>query len=514
MNTLNEDNNEYEDENERIKVYLKIKPSLASDKIFYNVSEDKKILSLLDDLTLDDHNKSKKIEIDKIFTNRDENSYIYEEVMRNCVTNSLNGENYTFISYGDSNSEKHHLIIGTPDCYENINNRGLFPRLLESYINKIDSNEILSDTISLNLSYIMVNENNLIDLTQLMGIENKSLEKISKEAFLRKFAKEFKIDDKHNINTSNFLKSIKKAPVEKANDSLFFLLQTLNLLYKLEESNNHFLTWSYFIIILYVTDNNGKIVSTISFIILPGNEILLHRHVRRSITGEIKRDSIGQAIRANAIDCYNAKEDILENLGIKTEEENKDNKNEKNKNKKGQPKSENKKEIKSKLFHLMGKIAFDINNKSAEFDRKYVIIGSIFGNSGYISNTKDTLFFLTLCKKLSGQTISNNSNRKKSVVDTNFFKEKLKAKNDQIYDLESKLKTQESKVKELNALIDIKEDNYKSLQENYKVQIKSLKEELGFYGDIENLLKKDENSEDYEFALKIRNLTENNKLKI
>ena len=143
MNTLNEDNNEYEDENERIKVYLKIKPSLASDKIFYNVSEDKKILSLLDDLTLDDHNKSKKIEIDKIFTNRDENSYIYEEVMRNCVTNSLNGENYTFISYGDSNSEKHHLIIGTPDCYENINNRGLFPRLLESYINKIDSNEIL-----------------------------------------------------------------------------------------------------------------------------------------------------------------------------------------------------------------------------------------------------------------------------------------------------------------------------------------------------------------------------------
>ena len=513
MNTLNEDNNEYEDENERIKVYLKIKPSLASDKIFYNVSEDKKILSLLDDLTLDDHNKSKKIEIDKIFTNRDENSYIYEEVMRNCVTNSLNGENYTFISYGDSNSEKHHLIIGTPDCYENINNRGLFPRLLESYINKIDSNEILSDTISLNLSYIMVNENNLIDLTQLMGIENKSLEKISKEAFLRKFAKEFKIDEKHNINTSNFLKSIKKAPVEKANDSLFFLLQTLNLLYKLEESNNHFLTWSYFIIILYVTDNNGKIVSTISFIILPGNEILLHRHVRRSITGEIKRDSIGQAIRANAIDCYNAKEDILENLGIKTEEENKDNKNEKNKNKKGQPKSENKKEIKSKLFHLMGKIAFDINNKSAEYDRKYVIIGSIFGNSGYISNTKDTLFFLTLCKKLSGQTISNNSNRKKSVVDTNFFKEKLKAKNDQIYDLESKLKTQESKVKELNALIDIKEDNYKALQENYKVQIKSLKEELGFYGDIENLLKKDENSEDYEFALKIRNLTENNKLK-
>ena len=113
MNTLNEDKNEYEDENERIKVYLKIKPSLASDKIFYNVSKDKKILSLLDDLTLDDSKKSKKIEVDKIFTNKDENSYLYEEIMRNCVKNSLNGDNYTFVSYGDSYSEKHSLIIGT-----------------------------------------------------------------------------------------------------------------------------------------------------------------------------------------------------------------------------------------------------------------------------------------------------------------------------------------------------------------------------------------------------------------
>ena len=83
MNTLKEDKNEYEDENERIKVYLKIKPSLASDKIFYNVSKDKKILSLLDNLSLDDNKKTIKIEVDKIFTNKDENSYLYEEIARN-----------------------------------------------------------------------------------------------------------------------------------------------------------------------------------------------------------------------------------------------------------------------------------------------------------------------------------------------------------------------------------------------------------------------------------------------
>ena len=520
MNGLNDDKNEFDDENERIKVYLKIKPSLAGDKIFYNVSKDKKILSLLDDLTLDDQKKTKKIEVDKIFTNRDENSYLYEEVMRNCVKNSLNGDNYTFISYGDSYSEKHSLIIGTPDCYENINNRGIFPRLLESYINKIDSNEILSDTISLNLSYIMINDNNLIDLTQLMGMDKNSLEKLSKDDYLKKYGKEFKIDEKNNINNNSLLKAIKKTPLEKANDSLFFLLQLLNLFYKFEASSNHFLTWSYFIIILYITDNNGKTVSTISFIILPGNEILLHRRARtKSIIGEARRDSISNTFRTNAVECYNAIEDILNNLEIKNEEKDKEKekekdnkKNEKTNNQKRQSKIEIKKEIKSKLFNLIGKLSFDINNKSAQYDRKYVIMGSMFGNSGYISNTKDTLHFLTLCKKLSGQKILN-ANKRQSYIDFNFFKEKLKAKNDQIYDLESKLKTQESKVKELNVLMDNKEENYKALQENYKVQIKSLKEELGFFGDIENLLKKDENSEDYEYAAKIRNLTENNKIK-
>jgi len=514
MNTLKEDKNEYEDENERIKVYLKIKPSLASDKIFYNVSKDKKILSLLDNLSLDDNKKTKKIEVDKIFTNKDENSYLYEEIARNCVKNSLNGDNYTFVSYGDSSSEKHHLIIGTPDCYENINNRGIFPRLLESYINKIDSNEILSDTISLNLSYIMINENNLIDLTQLMGIEYKSLEKLSKEDYLKKYAKELKPEEKNNLNYANLLKSIKKTPVEKANDSLFFLLQTLNLFYKLEESSNHFLTWSYFIIILYITDNNGKTVSTISFIILPGNEILLYRHARmKSIVGDLRRDPISVALKSNAVEFYNTREDILDNLAVKNEENvNTNTKVDKSQDKKTHLKNESKREIKSKLFYLIGKLSFDVNNKQAQYDRKYVIIGSMFGNSGHITDTKETLYFMTLCKKLSGQKTSN-PNRRKSFIDTNFFKEKLKAKNDQIYDLESKLKTQESKVNELNILMENKEENYKALVENYKVQIKSLKEELGFDGDIENLIKKNENSEDYEFAARIRNLTENNKLK-
>ena len=496
MKTLKEDENEYEESEDRIRVYLKVKPSMASDKIFYNVSKDKKVLSLLDNLTLDDPKKSKKIEIDKIFSNKDENSYIYEEVMLNCVNNSLDGENFSFISYGDSNSDKHHIIIGTPDCYDNINNRGVFPRLLESYINKIDSNEILSDTISLNLSYIMINNNNLIDLTQLMGRENKVLEKITKDELIKKYSKEIKIDE-HNYN--NYLRTIKKTPVEKANDSLFFLLQILNLFYKLEASSNHFLSWSYFIILLYVTDNNGKTVSTISFIIMPGNEIMLHKNVRRkSFVGMVeKKDPISLQLKNSATEFLNVVDDILKQIDFKEDKVD----NDKNK----------KIEIKSKLFHIIGNLSFDVNNKDAKYDRRYVIVGTMSGNSGHITFTKDTLYFLAQCKKFS--TKKKVSSNKPQNFDNTFFNEKLKAKNDQIYDLESKLKTQEAKVNELNSLMDSKEANLKALQDNYKQQLKSLKAEFGFQGDINNLLKQNVNSIEYEYTQNIRSTTENIKLK-
>ena len=509
MNSLKEEANEYEEEEDRIRVYLNVKPSKASDKIFYNVSKDKKSISLLDNISLDNQKKWKKIEVDQIFTYKDENSYIYEEVMLNCIKNSLDGENFTFISYGDSDSEKHQLIIGTPDSYENINNRGLFPRLLENYINKIESNEILSDTISLNLSYFLINNNNIIDLAQFMGRETKSLEKITRDELLKKYSKEIKMDD-HN---SNYLKSIKKAPVETSNDSLFFLLQILNLFYKLEDPNNHFLNWSYFNIILYVTDNNGKTVSTISFIILPGNEILNQKiQKRRTIVLSNKKDS---SLKNISNEFNNTIEDIIEQLDYKSlneqnKEKNKDNNNLSVSNKSLKIDKNKKGEVKSRLFNIIGNLSFDINNKIAQIDRRYIIIGSMSGNSGHILHTKDTLNFLFKCKKFSGQKVSTNKHHK---FDSAFFDEKLKAKDSQIYDLESKLKSQESKLKQLNSLMDSKEANLKALQENYKEQIKSLKGEFGFEGDINNLLKENVNSEEYKYTLKIRSTTENNRVK-
>ena len=490
---------DYEDENKRIKIFLNIKPSLESDTIF-NISEDKKVLTLLNNITLDDPKKTKKIELNKIFSHKDENSYVYEEIMLNCVKNSIEGENFTFISYGDSNSDRHNLIIGSPDCYENIANRGLLPRLLESYINKINSNYALAE-ITLNLSYIFINNNNFIDLSQLMGKDSKILKKINREELIKNYSKD--------INNENILKNVKKCQITKVNDSLFFLLQVLNLLYRIEEKNNHFLTWSYFIIIIYVTDNEGKTVSTLTFIIMPGNEVLLHRfQKRKSFLGMDRRDSIGMALKNNAFECSYVIEDIYKYLYIKSLEDKQGNNNEQN----DSNKKEHKNDIKSKLFNIIGNLAFDIDAKSPMNNRKFILIGSVLDNPGQITNIKDCLQFLLKCQKLSYQKLKNKIN-KEDLVNRKYYNERIKTKNEQIYDLESKLKTQETKFDELTSEMEYTEHNVKAVQDIYKKQIEILKEEFAFKGDINNLLNENKKTHEYLYTLQIRSTNDNNHLK-
>ena len=47
----------------------------------------------------------------------------------------------------------------------------------------------------------------------------------------------------------------------------------MNTLIKIDDdSTYHLYSWSHFAFVFYITDNNGKIVSTITFIILNGND--------------------------------------------------------------------------------------------------------------------------------------------------------------------------------------------------------------------------------------------------
>ena len=97
---------------DRIKIFLKVRPPEMEDKSYYDIDLSKNIFTLYDQLIKGPSGKSKLYEMDKIFTNEHENSYIYEEICRDCIKESLKGNNFCFISYGETSSDKFKMLYG------------------------------------------------------------------------------------------------------------------------------------------------------------------------------------------------------------------------------------------------------------------------------------------------------------------------------------------------------------------------------------------------------------------
>ena len=76
-------------------------------------------------------------------------------------------------------------------------------------------------------------------------------------------------------NNKEILNSIKKVPIENCGDVVFFLNKVFSHLLEIDyESIYHLYSHSYFIFNIYITDNNGKNISNLIFIILNGSEQL------------------------------------------------------------------------------------------------------------------------------------------------------------------------------------------------------------------------------------------------
>ena len=88
--------------------------------------------------------------------------------------------------------------------------------------------------------------------------------------------------------------------------------------------------------------------------------------------------------------------------------------------------------------------------------------------------------------------------------------EKIKSKDQQIYDLLSKIKSQEAKIDIINKEINDKDLNIYTLEQNYKGQLEEIKTTLGFKGDVDLLLDKKENSYEYEFEQRMKHIFKDN----
>ena len=462
---------------DRIKTFLKIKSSHSSDKSYFKISEDKKIFSLLDPISKSIDGQTKQFELDKIFTDQNEYSYIFEEICRDCVTEALEKNiHFTFISSGDTNSEKNKIIFGGEDCYENINSRGIFPRLLEQLMNKINNNKTLSQNLSLSVSFLLINGNKIIDLSKFIGFKN--LSNLKEEDFI---SKKYSIDINNNFN---IISSIKKYQISNIKETLFFLSKLFGTLYKLDVDSLHLYTWSHFSFIIYLKDNNGKTISTFTFIILAGTE-----KINTMITNPKIQNKPPISNTKNILELTYTLEDIINHLNYqKINEE------------KGKTYSN------SKLITVLGDISFNTNLTNTSPQRKFCVIGCIFPITGVHENVKNTLSFLFECKKivrLRPNFTEDQLNELKSLKEDN-------QKEDIIFDLESKIKHQAKTIKELNERLDYKEKNINSIKENYKKQIECLKSAFNFHGDVNILLSNNEYTKESKYARSIREAMEYN----
>ena len=482
---------EKEEDIDFIKIYLQIHYPKIEDKPYYKIDFDKNILVLFDPVNRTHSEKDGIFEMDKIFTNENDNSYIYEEICSNTIKESLKGESYVFISYGNTISDKLKILIGdVNDSYIKVEHRGLFPKVLERLISTINNNKSYSENLSINLSYFLLLNDKLIDLSNYIG---KKFDDYNEHYFIKN---SIELEKKGET-----IKNIKKVPTENINDVLFFINKFFLLLINLEEeSEYHLYSRAHFSSIIYIINNNGEIISTLTFILLNGNEIMNRRNnspqsVNKNISKEhLYKNNVEASLIA--VESQHTYDSIIyslkNNISINQITDNEDKNSEKNKI--------------SKLTRLLYDICFNPKKEHIKFR----IIGSILPNTGYYDTCKDTLMFLFNCRKAISNTskIKEKKNLIEKLMNNNSFRSNMIRK-DTIFDLENKLKIQTNTIAELNINIEKKQNKLIELEKYYKKQVDFLKNYFGFTGNVEILLSGDQNTNDYKEAQEIREAKDN-----
>ena len=471
-----------------IKSFLHIENPRIKDDPFYEINSYQNIITLYNPSEKKNSENSSKFELDKIFTNNDENSYIYEEICLNTIKDCLEGFSYSFISYGETSSKKLETLIGNlEDNITNINNRGIYPRLLEQLLYKINKKE--NNNYNISMSFFMIYGNNLIDLSLLKNIENKN---ITKNNLLNKA---------YNIkNETDIIKNISKINIENVEDNLKYINKILSNLINIEKTTKeNIYSTSHICIILYITNKQeNKIIkiSNISFILLNGSEYLysgeskklLYQDQNNNIKNKMRVEGAKNTLETQftyetiyncikSVKCLN----IINGKGKKFNENiTKEN------------------ILYSPLTTVLYNICFGDNIKKIKFR----IIGTIFPNTGFYHSVKDTILFLYECKnimKRKKDKITNLENlyeTSSEIID--------KKKDDYIFQLENKVKNYKKRIDELNKTLEQKEKKITFLQNTYIAQINTLKKKLNFPGDINVLISGDENTKEANFVREMK----------
>ena len=477
---------------ESIKIYLRVKAPKIINKPYYDINYNKNIFLLHNDKSKKGNNKPTfEIKFDKIFNDEHKNSFLYNQICSEVIKDCLNGLSFCFISHGETISDKLITLIGDITNESNEDKyKGIFPRILSdlnTYINKNEKNKTDLD-LFLNFSFLCVNNNKLIDLNNFIG---KDISNFKGDNYLK--------EGKKIQGDKNLINYIKKLPINNIKKTLSFIFNNISLFIKLENENNvHFYSTSHLVIILYITNKKGENISSITFILLNGSEkinlieniINLKRNIDyNSIVPEKKKKSV------SACKCAIITQNTYNSIIYLIKQNKKINMNN-NFEKEQEEHNINVKESKyiSNLTAVLYNICFDWRIKNI----KYIIIGNIYPNIGYYNSVKDSILFLNEFYDIIHKEKILMENK------TNSDNEYYEILNSSIVELEYKVNQQNQTIDALNDLLNKKNKKIDFIQQEYNYQVNQLKKSLGFDGDINILLSGNEYTKEGQKARKIR----------
>ena len=173
-----------------IKIFLRIMPKLKNDSSQMNylkINENKNSLSI----SLSTENES-KFHFNDIFNDDENQSNIFKIIGKSLCSNTLEGINSTFISYGKKSTGKTYTIFGkslqeilnessingkeTDELYyKYLKNRGIFNHCIEYIFNNIYKNEIQNIfDFNIELSYIEIFDNFVLDYFNISNFDKNN----------------------------------------------------------------------------------------------------------------------------------------------------------------------------------------------------------------------------------------------------------------------------------------------------------------------------------------------------
>jgi hypothetical protein len=427
-----------------IKTFLKLKIYNSGEKQYYIINNEKTMFTLFDPIRMQQSDKDINFEMNKIFVT-EENSYIYEDICRDVCSEALEGQNFCFITGGASKSGKKTLIYGKEDCKSEFSSRGLLYRLIENFLTIINKNTDL--TVS--MSMLGVYNNKYVDLVKFIQKNNSQA------------------SEKEFVNIHNDIKAtqeitnqmISKIQIIEVNDIIDMMNKILEMYKNLDLFDRKLMTRTNFVNNLLIY-KNGKLISTVSFCTLSGNEKI---GLGKEFDGQKTRDSISN---------LNNEEALINIITLLKQSEADENK------------------IKEIPFQE-NPLTFCI--KRFLINAKLRIISCIFPGTGYINIVKNTLMFPFRIRK--------------ALIDLRNIKKEIKPeqkRDEEIYQLELQLKNQQKTIEKLkNDVQDQKKEN-ENKEKTYKHNLEIIKKAFNFEGEVTKLVENDETVKEAIYARKIR----------